>query len=768
MAGPSAPTPSDPNRSLSAAQDCVTRHERKVELIVIMTAVAVAFVLRWAILLRGGGYPPSEDAAGDLYNARLWLTGTFHGTENALLYPPVYYFAVVIPLVTILPPLSAVEVMMALVPALVIIPAHFLLKRIGVLWPVALITSFVLATSSAYSNMISWNSAYNMFGIVLIVAFFYSLFVYLDAPNRRNVLLASAFFSLVIGSHELSAVVLIETTVLFLALVALVTIPKRQLLKTIRTEAWLAAWILLFSLPWWPIYIYSYIHTTNVGYSPGLVNWTSYLMGTISQPWAGGSGAFEFVGEIISLGAIVALAINFRKYLRFLLLLVSLFVASVSVAILDSQNAVRGLPFLPVVFVLAMAPPISDGLRRLLRHTPESLNPTTSTLAHHPKPWRRSFRTTSVLRLGMITVCIVALLGFAYANTVNSESVFQASSEFFSEINPHNLAVMQWLDSHTPVGSTVYVPSPTLGWARYYDRGQNVIGPYQLQLNVITNGLDTIEAANEIYMGAYSTGSPYITASMNYPGVGTPTVWIGTPGNSFLFGASTIGQASVNVIGAHGPQTLYLSSAHLLNVTDRFSSGTLPSPMILRWHWSTQGITLAETLDISGQGLSITWSSETPAVWTTSASYMFVLPPTNTVYHYTAVEPVSNGSTLKDTFTYTVGYNVAVPFGVQITPENGTVSQTLEGNGFTDVNSTFDGALRIQFSGLIASPVSGAWYFANATKLLESLNVSYLLVDSVTNYAFYSLFANLSETGYARAIVVDQSGSWYAFSLSYG
>ena len=111
MAGSPGPIPISDTTEPDVKKNWVLRNDKRIELAAIALAVVIAFLLRWVILLRGGGYPPSEDAAGDLYNARLWLTGTFQGSENALLYPPVYYFMVVIPLTSITPPLSAVEVM---------------------------------------------------------------------------------------------------------------------------------------------------------------------------------------------------------------------------------------------------------------------------------------------------------------------------------------------------------------------------------------------------------------------------------------------------------------------------------------------------------------------------------------------------------------------------------------------------------------------------------------------------------------------------------
>ena len=767
MAGSPGPIPISDTTEPDVKKNWVLRNDKRIELAAIGLAVVIAFLLRWVILLRGGGYPPSEDAAGDLYNARLWLTGTFQGSENALLYPPVYYFMVVIPLTSITPPLSAVEVMMALVPAVLILPAHQLLKRAKVLWPVSLVTAFALAMSSAYSNMVTWNSAYNMFAIVLMVGFFYSLLLYLDEPTRRHTIFAAVLFSLVIGSHELTAVVMIETTILFLIFLAGVAAYKRRLVTTLRNYVRLAPWCVLLTIPWWPIYLYSYVHTTNVGYSPGLVNWSSYLMATVSQAWSGASPNFELVGEIVSLISIFALTAMFRKYFRLLLLFLALFLASISVSLLDSQNAVRGLPFLPIIFVLAIAPPISDAVRWLASSQARHPDARIGTLSFRRRLQKRSPKVTTALRFSMAATCVFALLLFSYANVVNSEEYFQSSAVFFSEVNQNNIAVMQWLESHAPDGSTVYVPSPTLGWARYYDPGLNVIGPYQLQLNVITNGLRTTEASNDIYMGAYNIGSNYISVSTNYQGPGTPSLWIGTPGNNLLFGMSTATQASVTVAGSHGLQTLNISTARLINATGHPPSDVAPGVMTLLWHWPTQNITMVENFSLQSQTLDIAWSSGTPGVWTTGASFVFSLPHSNMIYHYVNVNPSKNVSTLQDTFSYTLGYNVVVPFELQITPANGRVSQASNPAGLTVINSTFEGDLQVQFRGLVSSSDGTSLAFSNATKLLKELNVSYVIVDSVSNYAFYSLFTSLDATGYTRATVVDQSGSWYAFHLTY-
>ncbi len=767
MSAPAQPSPEPASRPAPLPEASLWPRSRW-EWAALVAAIGVVFGLRFAILLRAGGYPPSEDAAADLYNARLWATGSFGGSSSALLHPPVYYFALVLPLAAVMPVLTATDVMMALVPGLLVVPAYLLLKQVGVDRPVGLLFASLLALCPAYSNMLTWNSAYNLFAIVLLVAFFVALLAYLAHGQRRDLFLTALLFSLVLGAHELTAVVLLETTILFFLLLAVLAAYQHGLRALVRRWAPLGFWTAVFSVPWLPVYVYSYVHVTNVGYAYGLVNWPVYIAGGVVQAWVGGSALLLYLGGAASIGGVVALAFRFRRYPELNLLFLALFVASISVAFLDSSNAERGLLFLPIVFVLALGPPISDGLR-YLRRAPVPRPGGEATEAPPPKAvrLRARFRPSPAVRSAVTAVCVAGLVAFSVANVANSASVFATSNAFNSVLSAQAVAVMEWLNGHAAAGSTVFVPTPALGWAQYFEPQLNVIGPYQSGINVVTNGLSTIDAANEAYLGGFTLGNGYLGASVNYPGIGTPLIWIGDAGYNFMFATSPNGSASIEVTIGATPTTLLLDAASLTSVTNRTTPGTQNGSMTFAWHWTSPDVSANETIVLTGETVAFSWATSTPGVTLDWVTTDFELPPSTYYYTYTSVPAAGGTSGLDDAFMFQVGYAVNVPFALAVATGNGSVSQLRESDGWTALETVFAPTLSLQFSGLPLSPGETGAYAANATALLRALGVNYVVVNSAVDSELYSYVANLNVTGYARATVVDGENPWYAFRLSF-
>lgn len=742
------------------------------EWVAVLGLVAVAFVLRYLFLFHGG-YPPSQDASGDLYNTRLWLDGVFQGPHSALLFPPVYYFVVVVPLTAVFPVFTAVNLMIALVPALMVVPAYFLLRRVGVLRLVALPVSFLLALSPAYSSLVTWNSAYNMFAIVLLVAFFYFLLGYLDDPRRRNAIVAAVFFSLVLGSHELTAVVLVVAVIAFFAFVAVEAAARRQLKPLLTVMGRFTGWAALFTVPWWPVYVYSEVHVTNVGYAGSQVNWSAYLQTAFVYPWNAGTvtGAQTLVGFDVAvvLVALGALVVSYRRHLRFSLLLAALFVASMSVVLLDTENASRGLMFPPIVVTLALAPPISDAVSALLQRRSVATVPASRAVL--PR-WRRLVRPPRGAFTGAVAVSIVAVVLFTYANTENSLSVFQSSREFYSVIDSDSLSVIDYLGEHGAPGSTAYVPGPLLGWVQYFDSGINVVGPYPLAQYVVTNGLSQVQMANQAYTGSYTLGDRYLGVSMNYPGTGQPLLWVGSPGYTTFLGSTVAGSVHVINTSSEATEALPFAAAGLASASSSLVANASGVSATYRWSWAASGVVLDETTWLLGESVEVRWASMTPGYDIQSVSYLIDLPQNGLYYWYDSFLTLSGSAVAVDRFSYSVGYGVNLGFTLSVDPlGGGSVSQEVQSNGSGAINVTTEATLDLNLSGLLAYPDTAGTYFANATTLLHALGVNYVVVNSETDPTFFSYLWRSQSGGSPatglRSTLDYESGPWYLFGVTY-
>ncbi|MGC8483925.1 MAG: hypothetical protein ACP5OE_09820, partial [Thermodesulfobium sp.] len=234
----------------------------------LVSGFLFTFLLRF-VILNQYPYPPSGDAAGDIYYAHLWLKfqliGPFNGIlgGSALGSPPLYYFIIVLPFIYLFPLFLAIKIYMALVPALLVFPSYLLLRRFDCNAYLATIGSMLLALSSPISLMISWNSAYNAFGIFFMLFFFAFLLKAMETENLKYSFLAGLFLSFVAGTHELTLIISLMTYIIFSLLFLSV---KHDRSKRVKVLASIFGFSILFSIPYIPVYLHSLHTSANLGY----------------------------------------------------------------------------------------------------------------------------------------------------------------------------------------------------------------------------------------------------------------------------------------------------------------------------------------------------------------------------------------------------------------------------------------------------------------------------------------------------------------------
>jgi hypothetical protein len=205
-----------------------------------------SFAIRFRILAR---YPalPSPDFAVYLEQAHFLAGQDVSGLGQVL--PPASIL-VLLGMIQVLDPMLALRLFAAAPTAFLALPVFFFVSRYAS-GPLAMMASILFVFAEGFSEMTGWGGAPEFVAMTLMVASILFFLRYLEDRRRSRIVLASLFAALVVGTHQLSATVLVLSVGLWAAVEILVR-RRRDLAKPFARYAGLAG---VLSLPFAPAYV---------------------------------------------------------------------------------------------------------------------------------------------------------------------------------------------------------------------------------------------------------------------------------------------------------------------------------------------------------------------------------------------------------------------------------------------------------------------------------------------------------------------------------
>lgn len=685
----------------------------RIAVYVALTIAAVAiFVFRYEILLEVP-YPPSGDAGGDLYLAHAWLGRGFAAMPQSLQTPPLYYFAVVIPFTTAFPTFEGIRLYMAVVPALLVGPGYLFVRTSGVgRWP-AVLGGVLLGLSTIWSLMVTWNAAFNLFGILLLLLFLAALARFLKDPTWRAGILVAVTLFLVGLAHPLTFLVAVIALAVAGVLLLLARGPG-----VLRHLARLVVPATLASLPLLVFYVPSSAGVTTSG---GGGSYSAVLLWAIQSgpffAWGYQGATFRVVVGIDLVVSLLALAAISRSPERrpFVGALAGVLAGAVAVTLLDPANAVRGLYFLPIPF-LAPIPALAEDL---YRHgwPPLALRAPGTPLA------RLAAAPSGARARGMVVAAAAVLLVVVNANA--SVPVMTAGIHFNESLTPDDVAVMDWIRTHTPSNATFIDGAGLEPWMwGYAERMDYAPSPTSTQVTVASQRAAIL--SDELDMGSYLLANPYWAFASSFPSpIGAPQIYLATPGYWEPFLGTQSDDDVLEVNATTGPHWIGLQYAAIATATPSQSGEALAYRFALNWTSLDDTLTITDRLD--GGDLSLAWSAGDVAV--EQANYSFGMPPSGYFFDYVSVPQVANASSVTDVLS--LGTET---FSVELS--GGRFTQETLPDGWTQLWYWGSGALDLSASGM--QPQNSEPLLAmNTSALVGQLGVDYAIVDVNHDYGMF-------------------------------
>ena len=709
-------------------------------ILLVLTGITVGLVLARFFILAPLGYPPSSDAGGDLIWLHTYLGHPVPGLDLAQLPPPIYFFAVVAPFDLLLGPFAGPQWTMAVIPSLLTFPAYRLARSAGAGRGASIVVGGLLGSAGAFGLMVTWNSGYNAFAILVITAFYAELLRYLERPTRKGAALCGLLFAVLAGSHVL--------TFLFAAVSTGLALVGYVLLSPTRRSAARAALVVagagtLFTLPFAPVLYDSYTVSTNVGGPVSGLGWQSLLRTYATFP----ALAWGFQGDtppptevglayavLIGLGlAVLVLVWGVRRYRRLAVLTTSIAASVFLLGPLDPGNADRLGYFMPLAVMPALVavPPLATAaaasLRRWLRADVEAPE-------HGPRDLRR--RRSSPIPPVFAIAAAVLLVGSA---TALSLSEMEQSSRYYLVLNGNLVSALDWLRTETPTGARVFDGADLNAWIPGY-AGRLGFSPGDLQVQITGPSYQDTFDANLIDLGSYvlADGSMYVGSDL--PGTeDAPAVYLRTASSYLPLLVGSLEDTYVTLPNESG--LVPLATGEFESASVGLSAQGVPV-LTAYVHFAPENVTVAQTLALESG--TVTESLEalgdgSPVRWTTD----FLIPPSGYYYSY-SVTNVTGGPALAGAFRYE-GTSFGLSFG-----SNASVLLSTLADGWTIVDlSPYGSSLTIELVGWSEGVSAAPQAVATAT-LAASLGIDYFVVDSEVDYAVYVRFtteAGLSVPG---------------------
>lgn len=737
----------------------------------VLAALFIGFaIITYArlVLLFGSPYPPSGDVAEQLYWSHIWLGTAFPSVVTVWWIPPVYIFTVYIPFTHLFPLFTGQRLLMGVVPALLVFPTYLLLRESDVNRPFALFGAYLLALAPSVSLMVTWNAGYNLFGMFWALVFFAGLAGALRTGRRSSILLAAVGFGLTAGTHYFTFAFLCLGFV-WAAVLALLLTPDRA--RNARTIARVFGWGLVCAAPFVLVYVTLLQQTGNVG--GGITVSALQMLGQQLLPFSSGGQALWspllYLDAAIMIAGIVALvAVRLRKPETPVLL--GILLSGITLSVAYPQEADRGLYFVPlglypivaILFqiVYERIPPRKVRTSAGMGPAPtvdSSVGPESENLVPY-RHWPGRPQRSWIKPLVAVTITAV----FLVLNAQQSLQVMNAADQFYAELTPADLPVLNWLADHTAPNAAVFTAEPGLEpWVWGYSNRQ-AYAPTPLNLDATTLSYQVTYSADLAALGQNVVGDPYLAVAQNSPAlVGAPLVYLRTAYDWNLL--LSTGEANVNFTVTVGgvPEQFSLASAQFVSGN---ASGGCPgcAAQESTFSWPSIPLTIVQRTNVSGESVQFSWSATGGQI--DSVSLTTYLVPSSFGATYLSVPSVNNASALTDQFSL-----AGDPLSMTIGATSANIQQRGLATGWTVIEVSGGPQLTVSFQGL-APYGDSTPYSMESGSILSGLGVSYIVTDyndSVPGFGYltYLRCVTPDEIPGVSVTQVFQSGSLYIFEL---
>ena len=770
-AGPSGFSPLRPAVSwVRGLPGAARTHRYTLLALFAVFAAVVAFRLE---LLSTLPYPPGADAGEQLYATHVFLGTVFPSPPNSPWgIPPLYYFLFYMPLVLTLPVFTGIKLLMAVVPALLVFPSFWLLRKAELSVPFALFGGALVASSESVSFVVSYNAGYTIAGLFFAIFFFAETLAYLQSRSRKDLVLASLFFAATGATHYLVFFYVIVTAIVIGA-VALVVLPHRK--RLLVSLGLLALGLGLASIVLIPLYYNLYPTLIVLGPSAGALP-SNFVDVVVPMSWGfyiwtqSPLSVLDVVVTFVGLLTVIVL----RRRTPLVAVLIGMVAGAAAVFRADPANYGRGFVFLQIAFCLAIsvfASLVFGTTRTYLQNRSTRAAVQVERKSASPSaPWvykpltlsRRSFRRAA--GPAFTGLALAFALAFLLLNASYSYAAMYSGIQYYSELNESTVAVLNWIADNTAPASKVFLATPSFySWVLGY-ANRMAYAPIPLSLIVTANQFNSSSVSWLASLGQYVSGNGYVAVGESLPAFeGDPGIYLRTPfGWTQLANANSTGTVfSVR----EGNTLLLLNSANAVVSAVNLSA---PCPACvgqnLSLTWPSAGVTLWQTDSVSGQTVSFRWVAESGTLLSMTADWTIF--PTNFVgLSYGHVPPIASAPSVYDTFSL-----YGAPFALNLTGSAGSFAQSTAATGWTFVSYTGGASISWTMTGL--SPVSGQGSFSvNATALFRQLGVNYIVAnefDGAPNFG-YATYLRCATPGALPGLAVRQvyvNGGIYVYSVS--
>lgn len=693
--------------------------------------------LRAAVLL-ATPFPPSGDVAGDIYNANAWLGHSINGIYGqAPLSPPLYYFLIVLPFIHIFGVFKGAEIYMSFVPALLVFPGYLITKNLTRDRLYGMFGGALIGGASVFSLMVSWNAAYNLFGIFFMLFFIYYLQKSYEKRRVKYLSITGFFFALVVGTHALTALVSFITFLISAVLLLSINLVKRSNIRpTMVSIVLLFGFMVLFSTP----FFFLYYKLFSVSIVSGLSNPSSfkyYLENFLSFPWGLQGPKFSLIYVVDVIISILSLLSIFFLKPELKSPMIGLLLSLLILPLVETANAVRFLYFLAIVFLLSTPLVFKDSneiVKHFLRRAKMSLN--------------RS------KQYGIKAFVIALLLLFVLLNSSFSYTLLGQASNFYKTLSPEQVKVLNWIKYNTTSNSSVYDTTGIPGWILAYS-DRMAYSPGSLTNQVTSSSYNQTYYADLIDLGNYVLSNKNFALGFNYgSAIGDPEVYLLGPTGFTEFSIAATDNIFLNF--THDGKKYNFSLNYANPVSMKEGSNQILSWMNFTFLFPNQGVFVFENISINERTYSLNFYSNNSKI--ESIEYGFSILPNGYGFNYVNLRSY-NGRSLSDSISFS-GENFI--FNVN----SSFINQSVSSNGWTSINVLSNNSISFDLSVSTFSGTSST-LFINTVDLLHILNISYILAN-YNDYPFFNrFFANSTSFLGTSYIVKAKFGSTYIFEVEY-
>ena len=703
--------------------------------LMLLALFAISAFIRGVVLF-SYPFPPSGDVAGDLYGAAAWLGHPVLALASSPLPPPLYYFIIVIPFTHAFGIMTGTRLYMTIVPALVVFPGYLLAKNLTKNAWLALLGALLIGTSANFSLMVTWNAAFNMFGIFFMLFFIFFLQRAFEGSRVKDVLLSGLFFALVVGTHPLSALVTFVAFVLSAILLLIFRAMKRtEIRSTLKLVLLIFASMFLFSIPFIPIYYHIYAVSLVSGLAqPSQL--TFVYMNFLNFPWGIQGLSLTLIVVVDILVSVLVIAELFFTKDGIKSTFLGLLIAALLLPPVETTNAVRFLYFLPILFTV--------GSILVFRRLDILL-----TKVHGAKVSTSVIKNLTGKRATVITVAVVFLL----LNMSYSHTIMQQGSEFNRSLTPETLNVLKWLKNNTTENSTVYDLIGLHTWVlAYADRMD--WAPSGLLIKVTNISYKNTINSDLLSLGNYVMANDKfaIAFNLNAP-VGNPLVYLTSSNGYSEFSLAQTSEIIINATLNDRNLSLPLNYANLVGENNGSSAGVMWYNFSFRW--ASIGANVNVNASMNANSYSLNFSSNNSKINT--VNYSFSILPNGYTADFANLS-VTNSHRLSDEFIFNGNR-------VNFALTSDKVNQYVYPDGWVNVNISFKKGQTFMLNE--SNPPNMPRFQTSAFNLLRSLEINYVLV----NYNDYTPFLRFYDNSLLNFGVnftkVAKFGDNYIFEVNY-